>query len=153
MYYILPTRAFAMQLYENSKDYTEDKGLIELSKLGCVETVITIVEEQIFNRLHWTDRTPLLSLDTTLFKYLPWWESLATSDLASEYYSAVLDTLEIRISELIDEIVGECNSKKMWMLWYTQRLGDDLIVESGVDYRIAELERTLLNESIGEDDV
>jgi len=159
MFYILPTRFFSLELYENSKEYTNDNKLTELSKSNAVEIILAIVEEQLFNRLYWTDKVANSNVEETLYNSLEWWSSLCgdnrSSEICQAYYSTVIDEVEIKIAEFIDNIAGECNTEAMWLMWYTKRLGDDLVIERGEDYRIVEYERRQLNallEDCGEDD-
>lgn len=103
-----------------------------------------------FNRLYWTANINLL--DDALHNGLHWWMSgssfrrtTAESEVCQQYYCDLIDPLIWEIRTIVDRYVGECETDAMWYIWYSRRIGTDLLIERGSDYRVVEFERNVLS--------
>jgi hypothetical protein len=150
MHYILPTQQLAEELYHRSWAFTESRGLQPLSKRGSVEVIIGIIEEYVYGHLYWAKHDP--HMEIALSQYLNWWvlgESLTsdygTGPTCQAYYIDVLDPLELKLIQTVEGMIGLPNTSAMWMIWYTLRIGDDLVLERGEDFRIVEFERRFIS--------
>lgn len=143
MHLILPTNEIGKEFYNQTKFFCESKGLPEPSLDTCLEAVIKLTEESIFNRLNWTVSTDIL--DELFESTFPWWRRgclLSENDpCCQEYFSIVVDSMILKVNGFIDNFVGHRGTDKAWKVWHVLELHGDLVLEEGTDYRILEWER------------
>lgn len=150
MHVILPISGLANDLYHRARHFTDQHGLKGLSIEGAVDICQSVSEESVFNRLYWTKKINMM--DESLHCHLDWWLSgmqfSATTDqstICQKFFCDIIDPLFCHMSGIIDQYVGPENTDSMWMVWYTRRLGNDLVLEKGPDYRVVEFERCVLS--------
>lgn len=58
-------------------------------------------------------------------------------------YRIGIEKPELHVNQYLDEIMGMEGTDSMWMVWHTLKLGDDLVLERGADFRVLEQERRI----------
>lgn len=104
------------------------------------------MEYDLYGRLAWA-KLPS-EIDDCLSQYLDWWVSgrAFSSDegngpVCQNYYALILDPVILKISHLLNEVMGVINDNERWRIWHMLPMGDDLLLERGEDFRIVEFER------------
>lgn len=166
MYTILPIEHLSQRLYEGTAIFSELSQLPALNIEQCHEVVALIIEHLIFGRLHWTSaaltQTNLYDeIDKLLLLHLSWW--VGGRQLAKDRYGRysdaqvyihqtfneqVLDDIVRSAQRVVSQLMCSVEPDDLWRVWHTQRLGSDLVVEKGQDYRIIEFERQVLSGQI-----
>lgn len=155
MYTILPTGAIAQELQLCTQTFCENDGLPYFDLTGAVDIVCSLAEDAIFSRLYWctgfTSTTDHRRQDELLLRYLDWWQPGAKfaleeplSQISQAYHCFVADPICIKIQDMVDRVMGDVDSQALWCVWHTLRLGADLVLEKGEDYRVIEFERQVL---------
>lgn len=66
---------------------------------------------------------------------------LIVRQASKELCNKVIDRHEILIENILDEFMGDVDSDAMWLVWHTLRIGMDVILEKGTDFRLLDYER------------
>lgn len=149
MHFIFPSAELASDLYHRTNLMIEPYQLRELTRAGASEIVSAVVEEEISSKLFWTARIRVA--EGVILKHLDWWvdtndkisRSTQNAAFSDFYFNAVIDPLFDRVAMLLTDYLG-VTGDNLWCIHHTSRLGDDLVIERGEDYRIVEFERRVL---------
>lgn len=157
MYFILPAFSLACDLKALTEEFmASDPINIEYKELTIdqyVDIIQGIVDDHINSLTCWcSDSDSSLKLLGEIFD---WFEPEAIKLQSEEseispqryklmvvsnmYYIQVIDLIIVRFSEIVDEFIPSDN----WNVWHMRRLGDDLLVEKGEDYRIIDWTRRM----------
>lgn len=135
MNYILPASALAEDFYQRALDFTTRHQLDGANVSQCLDMVEAAIYDSLSRRMVWC--VPSNRLDDLLEKYFPWYAVNQSDDHSRDFYYFVVDHLILSVEELLADIV----ERKTWIIWYMRRLGDDVVIEKGEDFRIVEFER------------
>ena len=99
-----------------------------------------LVDDHINTRLRWARDTDSF-IDTAL-ALIPWLDPVSGVDglntnRLDAFLTDIVDDIEVGISECLDNTIGH----NTWMVWTTRRLGYDIAIQRGEDYRILDWER------------
>lgn len=141
MYGIIPVRQIAETLFYRSETFTEFNNFSGIQDMKDAETiVIAIVDDALFSPLMWCPKKDHLT--PALGEFMAWWADEDPTqfvlDMQDLYYEEIIDYAVLTINKFINEIVRD---KNPWLVWYTIRLGDSLVIEKGNDFRILEFDR------------
>lgn len=64
----------------------------------------------------------------------------ALESITENFYTDVLSPVQENIHQWIEAMLGEDNDAA-WKIWHTRTMGTDILMESGIDYRIYDWER------------
>lgn len=112
----------------------------------CQQIVQLLVEEQVYNRLHWSESKN--EIEDYLATHITFWpDNLKLTDsktvkICQEFMQRYIDPIDADLHVLMDEHIG-CVSdyNAMWMVWHVLRIGSDVVLEKSEDWRILEFER------------
>lgn len=145
VFVILPVYDMAMQLIQDYNAYREKypespfRGDIQIEH--AVMLVTAMLDDALNRNLLWVKRGRALShdLDTALEKLFGHWDSNLNDPHSEALYLSVFDHIDIRLSNLLHPYIPE----PTWNVWYTKPLGNDVLLEQGTDYRIADWTRRM----------
>lgn len=135
MNYILPASTLAKDFYQWVLDFTTRRELDGASVSQCLDVVEAAIDDSLNRRMLWCE--PSSRIDDLLEKYFPWYAGDQSDDHSRDFYYFVVDHLILAVDELLADIV----ERETWIIWYMRRLGDDVVIEKGEDFRIVEFER------------
>lgn len=146
MYVILPISQYTTRLYCKSELFTHRHNLPNISLETCYTIVRLLLEEQLYNRLHWSHNSD--ELEELLAREISFWpkdikfSDRKTLELCREYMQSYIDPIDDELGQLVTEHVGRNdNYDAMWAVWHTLKIGGDIVLEKGQDWRIIEFER------------
>lgn len=120
---------------------------------GPFYIIEAMVNEAINNTLIWA--TNANESDAIISHYLPWWSShdcfygkSEQSMICYDFYTNIIDPMLLKVSAVIGGLLKQTGSDYGWHVWYTRRMGKDMLLERGEDYRIVEFERQVLSNQI-----
>lgn len=101
------------------------------------------IDSAINAKLLWVDKgQPTEQLDWSVINELKdvfvWTEQITQKELIEEL-ECLFEELEVTIRMFIDDVIP----KRTWRIYTTRRLGHDLVIERGRDYRIEDWERRM----------
>lgn len=103
---------------------------------ACYEIVQAIVDEQINGRMIWATLDQEL-IDKVIAKHLEHWDEPRYHGAVRHLYDNVVDPIYLQICEWISVVIPG----KTWKVWYLRKVGRDLALEEGMDYRIMDWTR------------
>lgn len=130
-------RALKQQLEESIQHNELPPPSVALTDEMCFKIIEAILDDTINHRLKWV-RGGTDKMDQRLREFFPYWEVKASENKhARILYDQYLDPLVTKIDLWVDTAIP-CST---WDIIYTRRLGKDVIIERGIDYRIADWTR------------
>jgi len=139
MHAILPTGQWAQELHHHINNFTVPNRLGAFTEEQVLDITVAIVEDFIFERLEWTQPRDLM--EQVMCKHIPWYTPRGNDSLSTSFYMEVIDPYVLRIGHLTAQVLPITSQSSRWLVWYTLRLGNDLVVEKGGDFRILDWEQ------------
>lgn len=111
-----------------------------ITRNSVAELVVAMYLDQLNNFSKWTPNQGTDEYyETQMVKMVPGWLDLSTEHQNAFFNEVVRPAYE----EIHDWVVSFEDDCANWHLWYVRRLGLDVIVEKGQDYRIVDWERRM----------
>lgn len=139
------TEYFAMQegneLFQRMLELKTPKGRVKgINRITVAELLTALYLDQLHNYCKWT---PMSGADQyyedQIQVMVEGWTGLGTSHQNAFYQEVVQPAYE----EVHDWVNRFEDNEDSWHIWYVRRLGLDVIVEKGPDYRIVDWERRM----------
>ena len=144
MHVILPTSNMIQNFLDTVNMLAASHGYQRITREQSANVIFTMAEEAVFNRLYWTVKCN--RVEEVLQQTVPFWTlsnqvSPACVSSTLYVYRQCIEKAEIHLERILDQIMGEPETDAMWMVWHTLKIGDDLILERGSDYRVIDQTR------------
>lgn len=107
---------------------------------ACNKIVYAMFEDALNDRLIWVGpEGKSVKLDETMNELFPTWDTNAHRHLRLHFCDVVLD----RLSQMVQSMVTKYITERSWNVWTIAKLGNDLMFESGQDFRIVDWTRRM----------
>jgi hypothetical protein len=134
MQIIIPLQQLRQSLGQRMQTHAEKHGYEKLGRVTdsrLTELLTALTTDFVSARVQHAEPTDeYLTLITKLY---PHWSKETTDD----FYSTVMDDFTVELITKLDDYFPEFE----WHMWYQQRVGRDLLLTIGRDYRVVEWER------------
>lgn len=110
-----------------------------LSLQQCQSLIVAMIDDVVAERLIW-NRQPRDKMDRLLKAHWPFWDAMSENEFSDQYFTGVLDDVQITIGEWIDRVMPE---QRTWNIWYISALNADVILERGDDFRVVDWMRRM----------
>lgn len=112
-----------------STQFKREIGLDEAIRL-----VTVLIDDSLNKRMRWTKYKHLEQFEKYVEELFPEWDHLLNDTECEYVYRSMIDPMEIYLLNVLDNVVGS----DTWKIWYLQKLGKDLALIEGPDYRIVD---------------
>lgn len=106
------------------------------SRVMIRKLLIAVVEDRLSERLKWCKRT--FTLQKLLREVAPWYDDHENTDASDTFHDMFVEPL---VEQLFP--YEEVFKYGPWDVMVTRRLGDDLLITNGGDYRIMDWEKRM----------
>lgn len=145
MHVVLPTATMIQVFTDTANHLAGSLNYPMITPIDSSQVIFTMVEEAVFNRLHWTQKRN--DVEKVLQRVVPFWTTNPlhhdgkTLHASLRLYRVAVERPEMEIENYLDPIMGEPGTDAMWIVWHTLKIGNDLVLERGTDFRLIEMER------------
>lgn len=119
-----------------------------IDERAMFELIYAFVDDMLSARMRWSKSS--YNYDNQLEKIFPWFAPLKNvrygntmhvveCEISSAFYEKILSVLEDEIIELVDDRIED----RTWNVWSISKLGRDIVLVEGPDYRILDWERRM----------
>lgn len=148
---IVPTVAIANKFEYSANLLIQNKtNLDPITTKASLAITSCILEELVFNNLHWVKVKN--DLNQVLSEQIDWWRSdvlsgsYPHSEFCVEFYCSEIEPVRSTLLNILENLPGHYEDEDArWRIWYLLDIRGDSLLERGMDYRIAEFERRVLN--------
>lgn len=145
VFVVLPLAEWAAQLKADIEAFlTENhnnRNTAPVTQEQSLVFVRAILEDVLNRRLLWLPPAERRRsrLDEALMQFYDHWTADMSDPQCEHLFVSAFDPIELRISNRLDMFIPEAT----WNVWYTKAFGQDLLLEQGTDYRIADWTRRM----------
>lgn len=115
-------------------------NVVGINRISVAELVVALYLDQLHGFCKWTPQAGTdFYYDSEMVKLVKGWKDLSSQQQKAFYTEVIQPAYE----EVHDWVLEFDRDQDSWHIWYVRRLGLDVIVEKGTDYRILDWERRM----------
>lgn len=149
MFVVFPAHEVTLEFHAMMERYRKaiNNPLIEMAYQDreipidtCFKIVYAAIEDALFGRLMWSSyASHPHALDKALSEAFPGFDEATHPKSANDIVVKLIDNLMI----LVDHWMSTLVPSRSWRIWHLKRFDEyDIVIEQGVDYRIADWTKT-----------
>lgn len=144
MYIILSISEVANKFVFWCENFCQTNDLPTLDEKAALEICTAMADDLVNNRMQWCrQKDTFMDL---IEHHLEWFKfdcddrrSKKTRAISDLFYTSVIDHVWLTIDSMIGDTVGS----ETWTIWHIRKIGSDLLLEKGEDYRVVDWERRM----------
>lgn len=146
---IIDLPELSADLFLSAQAFFDNASFVnKFTKEQAEDIIVCYIDDGINEQLRWARRSE--NADAALVKYFPWFNLVGDNkngdgvvnpnvEFSNHFYVDVLDRIEMRIHDLITQVIPD----RTWDIWSMKRVGRTLYLVKGSDYRVMDWERRM----------
>ncbi len=108
-----------------------------VTKEQALDVVYLMFDDTVNTQLRWSRAHS--RYEAAMERLLPWLRLNRPNTISDDYLCSEYDSIEVAINDLVERIIPN----RTWQCWATRRIGSDVVLVCGEDYRIMDWERRM----------
>lgn len=140
--YVLPAVEIAERFQVWAEEFCEKRKLELPEKEKYIDIVCAMIDDELAGRMKWAD--PSEEADKVLVELFPWYDPTLAAvhngeALSANFHDNVIDHAFLAVSHMLEDIV----ESSTWHVWFMGRIGRDVVIEKGEDFRVLDWTRRM----------